>query len=133
MTIAAFANPIGTTRQTVRTIIAGRSSVGAEMAARLAQAFQHDTAVLAQPAGQSHGAGSREENASRQHQTASEAVYDATGSAGGSNEIWCRWVKFWNLKSHTRFLEREISRRHCRSNAFGKLSVATLDQTVNAL
>lgn len=39
MTIEAFADHIGTTRQTVHAIIAGRSSVGAEMAVRLARAF----------------------------------------------------------------------------------------------
>ena len=39
MTVEAFANHIGTSRQTVHAIIAGRSSVGAEMAVRLARAF----------------------------------------------------------------------------------------------
>jgi addiction module HigA family antidote len=39
MTIEAFAAHIGTTRQTVHAIIAGRSAVGPEMAVRLARAF----------------------------------------------------------------------------------------------
>jgi antitoxin HigA-1 len=39
MTIEAFADHIGTSRQTVHTIIAGRSAVRAEMAVRLARAF----------------------------------------------------------------------------------------------
>lgn len=39
MTIEAFADHIGTTRQTVHAIIAGRSAVGPEMAVRLARAF----------------------------------------------------------------------------------------------
>jgi antitoxin HigA-1 len=39
MTIEAFAEHIGTSRQTVHTIIAGRSEVRAEMAVRLARAF----------------------------------------------------------------------------------------------
>jgi addiction module HigA family antidote len=39
MTVEAFADHIGTSRQTVHAIIAGRSSVGAEMAVRLARAF----------------------------------------------------------------------------------------------
>jgi len=39
ITVEAFANHIGTSRQTVHAIIAGRSAVGAEMAVRLARAF----------------------------------------------------------------------------------------------
>ena len=39
ITIEAFADHIGTTRQTVHAIIAGRSAVGPEMAVRLARAF----------------------------------------------------------------------------------------------
>src|SRR6185295_4799838 len=39
MTIEAFADHIGTTRQTVHAIIAGRSAVGPEMAVRLSRAF----------------------------------------------------------------------------------------------
>jgi addiction module HigA family antidote len=39
MTIEAFAEHIGTSRQTVHAIISGRSAVRAEMAVRLAQAF----------------------------------------------------------------------------------------------
>src|SRR5215472_8582192 len=39
MTMEAFADHIGISRQTVHAIIAGRSSVGAEMAVRLARAF----------------------------------------------------------------------------------------------
>lgn len=39
MTIEAFADHIGTSRQTVHTIISGRSAVRAEMAVRLARAF----------------------------------------------------------------------------------------------
>jgi hypothetical protein len=49
------------------------------------------------------------------------------------NEMWCRWVKFWNLKTHLHLLNREISRRHCESNALASSSVATLDETVRAL
>jgi addiction module HigA family antidote len=40
MTIEAFAEHIGTTRQTVHSIIAGRSAVREEMAVRLARAFK---------------------------------------------------------------------------------------------
>ena len=40
MTVEAFAEHIGTSRQTVHAIIAGRSAVGAEMAVRLARAFK---------------------------------------------------------------------------------------------
>jgi addiction module HigA family antidote len=39
ITVEAFAEHIGTSRQTVHAIIAGRSAVGAEMAVRLARAF----------------------------------------------------------------------------------------------
>jgi antitoxin HigA-1 len=39
MTVEAFADHIGTSRQTVHAIIAGRSAVGAEMAVRLGRAF----------------------------------------------------------------------------------------------
>ena len=39
MTVEAFAEHIGTSRQTVHAIIAGRSAVGAEMAVRLGRAF----------------------------------------------------------------------------------------------
>jgi addiction module HigA family antidote len=39
MTVEAFADHIGTSRQTVHAILAGRSAVGAEMAVRLARAF----------------------------------------------------------------------------------------------
>jgi addiction module HigA family antidote len=39
LTIEAFANHIGTSRQTVHAIIAGRSAVREEMAVRLARAF----------------------------------------------------------------------------------------------
>jgi len=40
LTIEAFAEHIGTTRQTVHAIIAGRSAVREEMAVRLGRAFQ---------------------------------------------------------------------------------------------
>jgi antitoxin HigA-1 len=40
MTVEAFAEHIGTTRQTVHAIIAGRSAVREEMAVRLARAFK---------------------------------------------------------------------------------------------
>jgi addiction module HigA family antidote len=40
MTVEAFADHIGTTRQTVHSIIAGRSAVREEMAVRLARAFK---------------------------------------------------------------------------------------------
>jgi addiction module HigA family antidote len=40
MTVEAFADHIGTTRQTVHAIIAGRSAVREEMAVRLARAFK---------------------------------------------------------------------------------------------
>jgi addiction module HigA family antidote len=40
LTIEAFADHIGTTRQTVHAIIAGRSAVREEMAVRLARAFR---------------------------------------------------------------------------------------------
>jgi addiction module HigA family antidote len=40
MTVEAFADHIGTTRQTVHAIIAGRSAVREEMAVRLARAFE---------------------------------------------------------------------------------------------
>jgi addiction module HigA family antidote len=39
LTVEAFAAHIGTTRQTVHAILSGRSAVGAEMAVRLARAF----------------------------------------------------------------------------------------------
>ena len=39
MTVEAFADHIGKSRQTVHAIIAGRSAVGPEMAVRLARAF----------------------------------------------------------------------------------------------
>jgi antitoxin HigA-1 len=39
ITVEAFADHIGTSRQTVHAIIAGRSTVGPEMAVRLARAF----------------------------------------------------------------------------------------------
>jgi addiction module HigA family antidote len=39
MTVEAFADHIGTSRQTVHALIAGRSGVGPEMAVRLARAF----------------------------------------------------------------------------------------------
>jgi antitoxin HigA-1 len=39
MTVEVFADHIGTSRQTVHAIIAGRSAVGAEMAVRLGRAF----------------------------------------------------------------------------------------------
>jgi antitoxin HigA-1 len=39
ITIEAFADHIGTSRQTVHAIISGRSAVGPEMAVRLARAF----------------------------------------------------------------------------------------------
>jgi antitoxin HigA-1 len=39
MTVEAFADHIGTSRQTVHAIIAGRSAVGLEMAVRLGRAF----------------------------------------------------------------------------------------------
>src|ERR1700730_6210663 len=40
LTIEAFADHIGTSRQTVHAIIAGRSAVREEMAVRLARAFE---------------------------------------------------------------------------------------------
>lgn len=39
MTVESFADHIGTSRQTVHALIAGRSAVGPEMAVRLARAF----------------------------------------------------------------------------------------------
>jgi addiction module HigA family antidote len=39
MSVEAFADHIGTSRQTVHAIIAGRSAVGPEMAVRLGRAF----------------------------------------------------------------------------------------------
>jgi addiction module HigA family antidote len=40
LTVEAFAEHIGTTRQTVHAIVSGRSSVREEMAVRLARAFK---------------------------------------------------------------------------------------------